>query len=119
LIEQSYDIGESRDDNPEPFSPIYAELELLPAKYLSLQADAKWCQYENSFLTRNVAVALSDYRGDRLFVEHRYALDSSESVYYNINLKMSDSLGVFGEYERNLYDGRDIRTIVGFLYESQ
>ena len=119
LIEQSYDIGEARDDNPEPFSPIYAELELLPAKYLSLQADAKWCQYENSFLTRNVAVALSDYRGDRLFVEHRYALDSSESVYYNINLKMSDSLEVFGEYERNLYDGRDIRTIVGFLYESQ
>jgi lipopolysaccharide assembly outer membrane protein LptD (OstA) len=54
-----------------------------------------------------------------LFVEHRYALDSSESIYYNINLKMSDSLEVFGEYERNIYDGIDIRTVIGFLYESQ
>ncbi|MCJ7617973.1 MAG: LPS assembly protein LptD, partial [Desulfobacterales bacterium] len=142
-IEQSYDIGEARDDNPEPFSPIYAELEFLPAKYLSLQADAEWCQYENSLISRNVAVALSDDRGDRFFVEHRYtrdsiyiqnhpqrmttglfvenryARDSSESIYYNINLKVLDSLEVFGEYERNMYDGRDIRSVVGFLYESQ
>ncbi|MBW2738381.1 MAG: LPS-assembly protein LptD [Deltaproteobacteria bacterium] len=119
LIEQSYDIGEARGDNFEPFSPIYAELELSPAKYLSLQADAEWCRYEDSFLSHNVAVTLSDYRGDRLFVEHRYALDSRESIYYNINLKMSDSLEVFGEYERNIYDGRDIRSVLGFLYESQ
>lgn len=119
LIEQGYDIGEARGDNFEPFSPIYAELELSPAKYLSLQADAEWCQYEDSLLSRNVAVTLSDYRGDRLFVEHRYALDSRESIYYNINLKMLDSLEVFGEYERNIYDGRDIRSVIGFLYESQ
>jgi len=119
LIEQSYDVGEARDDNPEPFSPIYAELEFSPAKYLSLQTDAEWCQYEDSFLSRNVALALLDYRGDRLFVEHRYALDSRESIYYNINLKMSDSLEVFGEYERNIYDDRDIRTVIGFFYESQ
>ncbi|MBU2521251.1 MAG: LPS assembly protein LptD [Proteobacteria bacterium] len=124
-IEQSYDIGEARDDNEamddnsEPFSPIYAELEFLPAKYLSLRADAEWCQYENSLISHNVGVALSDDRGDRLFVEHRYAFDSSESIYYNINLKVLDSLEVFGEYERNMYDGRDIRSVIGFLYESQ
>jgi len=138
LLEQSYDIGEARDENHEPFSPIYAELELTPLKYLSLDADAEWSQYENSFISRNVAVALSDYRGDRLFVEHRYTRDSiyiqnhpqrtfverytrnsSESIYYNINLKILDSLEVFGEYERNRYDNKDIRTIVGFLYTSQ
>ena len=119
LLEQSYDIGEARGENHEPFSPIYAELEFTPARYLSLEADAEWCQYENSFLSRNVAVALSDYRGDRLFVEHRYARDSSESIYYNINLKVLDSLEVFSEYERNRYDNKDIRTIVGFLYTSQ
>ncbi|MBU4289057.1 MAG: LPS assembly protein LptD [Proteobacteria bacterium] len=119
LLEQKYDVGEARDDNPEPFSPVYAELEFSPAKYLSLEGDAKWCQYENSLISHNVAVALSDYRGDRLFVEHRYARDSSRSIYYNINLRILDSLEVFGEYERNLYAGRDIRTNIGFLYKSQ
>ncbi|MDL1968169.1 MAG: LPS assembly protein LptD [Deltaproteobacteria bacterium] len=119
LLEQSYDIGEARGDNFEPFFPIYAELELSPAKYLSLQADAEWCQYEDSLLSRNVAVTLSDYRGDKLFVEHRYKLDSRESIYYNINLRILERLEVFGEYERNIYDGRDIRSVIGFLYESQ
>ena len=119
LLEQSYDIGEARDDNFEPFSPIYAELEFSPAQYLSLKADAEWCQYENSLISHNVAVALSDDRRDKLFVEHRYTRDSNRSIYYNINLRILDSLEVFGEYERNMYDGRDIRSIFGFLYESQ
>ncbi|MDL1963070.1 MAG: LPS assembly protein LptD [Deltaproteobacteria bacterium] len=119
LIKQSYNIGAARDDNPKPFSPIYAELELSPVKYLSLQADAEWCRYEDSFLSRNVAVTLSDYRGDKLFVEHRYTLDSSESIYYNINLIISDNLEVFGEYERNIYNSRDIKAGIGFLYKSQ
>ncbi len=119
LIKQSYNIGEERDDNPEPFSPIYAELELSPVKYLSLKADAEWCRYEDSFLSRNVAVTLSDYRGDKLFVEHRYTFDSSESVYYNIDLILSDSLEAFCEYERNIYNSRNIKTGIGFLYKSQ
>jgi len=119
LIKQSYDISKAKDDDPEPFSSIYAELEISPAKYLSLQADAAWCQYEEKILSRNIAVDISDNRGDSLSVEHRYTLDSSESIYYNINLKVLDSLEVFGEYERNIYDSKDIRTIVGFLYTSQ
>jgi len=119
LLEQSYDIGEAGDDNPEPFSSIYAELEISPAKYLSLQADAEWCQYEEKILSRNIFVDISDNRGDSLFVESRYSFDSSESIYCNINLMILDSLEVFGEYERNIYDGRDIRTNIGFLYKSQ
>lgn len=119
LIEQSYDVGEARGDNFEPFSSIYAELELSPAKYLSLQADAQWCQYEGSLMSRNVAVTLSDYREDKLFVEHRYTLDSSESIYINALMQLFDYLSVFGEYERNIYENRDIKKGVGFLYKSQ
>jgi len=119
FIEQRYKIGEARDDNDEPFSPIYTELEFLPTKYLSLQADAEWCQYENSFLSRNFAVTLSDHRGDSLFVEHRYTFDFSESIYINVLVQIFDYLSVFGEYERNIYDNRNIRTGIGFLYKSQ
>ena len=118
-IEQTYNIGEARDDNPEPFSSIRAELEILPAKCLTLKADAEWCQYEEDLLSHNVAVNLSNDRGDNLFVEHRFSLDSSESFYLNANIKISDSLEVFGEYERNIYESRDIKTGVGFLYKSQ
>jgi len=127
-LEQSYDINEAKEDNPEgwannqekrPFSPIYGELELAPSNYFSMQADAEWCQYEDDFLSHNVAVNMSDTRGDRIFVEHRYTRNSSRSIYTDLLLKISDSLSAYSNYERNLYDRKRIKSSLGFLYKAQ
>ncbi|MGD2030825.1 MAG: LPS assembly protein LptD, partial [Desulfobacterales bacterium] len=63
-LEQSYDINKEKDDDPEPLSPIYAELEIIPGKYFSIDADAEWSHYDNEFRSRNVELNLWDNRGD-------------------------------------------------------
>jgi LPS-assembly protein len=127
-LEQSYDINEAKEGNPEnwankeekrPFSPIYGELELIPGNYFSMHADAQWCQYESDFLSHNVAVNVSDKRKDRIFVEHRYTRNLSQSIYTDLLLKISNRLSAYSSYERNIYDRKTIKSSFGFLYKAQ
>ena len=72
-LEQSYDINEGKDKDPDrPFSPISARLDLFPGKYVSVDADALWSVYDTQFLSHNIAANLWDLRGDKLSVEYRY-----------------------------------------------
>ncbi|MBW2569167.1 MAG: LPS assembly protein LptD [Deltaproteobacteria bacterium] len=127
-LEQSYDINEAKEDNPsnwanqkekQPFSPVYGEIELALLQYFSVRADATWSQYESDFQSRNIASTLSDKRGDRLFVEHRYTINSVESIYTNLSCVITDNLKVYGDYERNQFDSKDISKSVGCLYKAQ
>jgi len=128
LLEQSYDIDEANEDNPlewadqterQPFSPIYGKIEFTPFEYLTLDADAEWSLYQNDFLTHNIATGLSDKRGDNLYVQHRYTQGLVESIYARLKLKLVKPLSGYGDYERNLLAGANIRTTVGLLYEAQ
>ncbi len=134
-LEQQYDFNEANEDDPskwrngktrEPFSPIYAKLEITPEKYYSLSADAEWSTYEKDVISHNIAVTISDQRGDRLFTEHRYQKDNSEadpekseSIYASLLLQITDRLSATGEYERDLYDQNDLLSGIGVLYKSQ
>ena len=106
-LEQSYDINKGKEDDPEPFSPIYAELELIPGRYFSIDADARWSHYDNKFRSRNIELNLWDNRGDKLFVEYRYTTDLNESIYTELLLKLSDRLSAYSEYERDIFNGPD------------
>jgi LPS-assembly protein len=118
-LQQSYDINKEKDDDPEPFSPIYAELDLIPGRYFSIGADAEWSHYDNEFRSRNIELNLWDNRGDKLFVEYRYTRDSSESICTDFLLKLSERLSAYSEYERDIFNGQVIQYGLGFLYESQ
>ncbi len=118
-LQQTYDINKEKEDDPEPFSPIHGELELYPVRYFSITADADWSHYDSNFRSRNVAATFWDMRGDRLLVDHRYQRDTSETVYTNLGIKISDRLSVRGEYERNIFDSKDLKHGFGFLYETQ
>ena len=120
-IQQSYDINEAIDDdvdNREPFSPIYAELNFSPVSYLSFRGDASRSPYKNYFNTHNVSVWLNDNRGDRLFLEHRYTHKSSESIYVDLRVKITERLSTYTQYEKNLFDDEAIRTGLGLLYQT-
>jgi LPS-assembly protein len=134
-LEQSYDFNEASENDPrryrngidrQPFSPLSAELLLNPWRYVSINADASWNFYDSGFETRNIGMSLSDKRGDRLFVEHRYENDlgslyrsSSESIYADVLIKIIERLSVFADYERNIHESQHIRTTVGFLFTEQ
>jgi len=118
-IQQSFDINKERDDDPEPFSPILAELEVTPGKYFSIDAEAAWSTYDNRFRSGNTALTLWDKRGDRIFVEYRYMAREIESIYTDIRIKLTDSLTVHTDYERNILEDEDVRYRAGVLYQSQ
>jgi len=127
-LEQSYDIYEAREDDPQkwenqtdqrPFSPVKGELEFYPAKYLSFKGDAQWCSYDDEFPSYNAKMSLSDNRGDRLFVEYRYTRDFIKSITTDLSLKITDYLTAYGGYERNILDDKRIKTSVGIKYQAQ
>ena len=118
-LQQSYDINKEKEDDPEPFSPIFGELDITPVRYFSIDADANWSHYDRRFRSHNVAATFWDKRGDRLFVEHRYSTNSVESIYTDFLFKVSDKLSMHTDYERNLLNKKDIKFGLGFLYQTQ
>jgi len=118
-LEQSYDINKANENDPEPFSPIYGELKLTPGRYISLYADAQWSHYDSDFQSHNVAITLWDRRGDRLFAEHRYEMDNSQSIYSGVLIKVSAQLSLHAEYEKNIRDDKVIQTGLGLSYKAQ
>lgn len=127
-LEQIYDIGEAGETEPSawrngrekrPFLPLYGELAVVPGRWVSVHADAEWSHYDGAFSSRNVRVDLSDNRGDRFFAEHRYSRDSAESVYLDLFIKISKKISLFADYERNLRDGEEIGSGLGFRYKAQ
>ncbi len=135
FLEQSYYFRAADGDDPvewqstkaqEAFSPVYGRLELTPEKYLSLLADGEWSPYENAMISHSVAATLSDKRGDRLTVEHRYKEDIDDldqegldSIYAKLRLVVTDTLALTAEYENDLYEDKEILASLGGIYKAQ
>jgi len=126
-LEQSYDLNKSK----RAFSPIFAKLAVFPKQYFSIDAEAGWSVYDNSFVSRNIAATFWDKRGDRLFIEYRQnkkaneidddigaQFDKTESIFTDLTVKVADRLAVFADYERNFVDEIDIRRSLGFFYQA-
>ena len=127
-LEQSYDIREQREDDPEdfadgenrrPFSSIEAELEIYPTRFITIEADSEWSPYDTQFETGNIAASLSNRAGEKLFAEYRYTRGSVESFYTNFIKRLPFNFSTFFSYEHNLRDNERLKTSVGLLYESQ
>ena len=120
-LQQSYDINEAQEDKTkkQPFLPIYGEIDLLPTNYFNMHADATRSPYSSFFQTYNVAATIWDKRNDRLFIERRYNNSSNDSIVYGLDVVISEKLTAYTDYERNLLNGIDIKTSLGFLYKSQ
>ena len=128
-LSQSYDILEAQEDDPSlwavpdderrPFSPVSGELALSPFDLIRLQADAAWSPYDHTWSERNIAAIIHDGRGDRLYVDHRYEEDELETLYTRLDFRLTDYLSTAFDYEKNLKDGKRIRSSVGLLYHSQ
>ncbi len=127
-LQQSYDINEAREDDPskwtnqkrrEPFSPIYAELELNSGKLVFIRADTEWSPYANEFNSHNASITLTDEQRGRVFVEHRFRKDVSESIYTSLLFPVSDRISTYTDYERNLFDDKRLKFGLGAVYHSQ
>ncbi len=118
-LQQSYDIDKARRDEPRVFSPIGAELDIFVGKWGSLQADTAWSTYDKDFISRNAALGLNDWRGDKLFVEYRYTRGDNESIYTDLLLKITERLWAYTEYERDIKEENRLLSGVGILIRQQ
>lgn len=122
-VEQGYDFEKSN----RAFAPISAKLDVIPGKYIWLDAEAAWSVYDNEFLSHNIQGSLSDNRGDSLYVDYRYAqksketntLDKIHSIFGRVNLQLTDRLSISAEHEQNIQESLKIRTGAGFLYQAR
>ncbi|MDX9786733.1 MAG: LPS assembly protein LptD [Desulfobacterales bacterium] len=117
-FEQSYDIFREDEDLPEPFSPITTEIEFSPWQSISLLADTAWSAYDHKFIAHNVACRLSDTRGDEFYIERRYRKDQLETIYMDVVMQATSWLWVYGNFERNLLDSRDIEKGAGVSFKA-
>ncbi len=131
-VKQSYNIRIARsDDRKRPFSPIRAELELNPRKYLSLKAEVSYDTYDLSFVQRDIRATLTSPRGDELSVDYRYDkrkfdftgsefLDKNiQSITAGAKIKLPYNFTAYGSTEHNLNDNKRIESMVGLIYEAQ
>ncbi len=129
---QSYNIRVARSDkSSRPFSPIRAQLELYPRKYLSLKAEAAYDTYEMSFRKRDLRATLTSPRGDELTVDYRYdkrkfdfsgseRLDKNvQSIMAGAKIKLPFNFMVYGSTEYNLQTERRLESIIGLTYDAQ
>lgn len=122
-LSQSYDrippLAENGREQRRHLSPLRLEVEFSPASCVSLQADAERSLQSGHYDSHNIAVNLSDGRGDQLFVQHRYTYDVSESVFTQLLVPLTDNLTTYSEWERNLHQARTIEFGAGLLYTRQ
>jgi len=136
-LEQSYDIREARGSDridPErkrPFSPIRAELEYFPTRYLKLKADAEYDVYDNRLVSRNVSATLNSWRGDQFRLEYRYdkglyhfnrkddTPENVESLYASLRIKLPYRFTAYASNEYDFEESRRIETVLGLTYEAQ
>lgn len=116
MVEQPYDFNyEDRDD---ALLPIYGEIDITPARILTIHADARYSHQENTFLGGNTSVRLRDIWGSRFRVDYRYARDANESLYFELEVPVRAWLDVYGDYERNLEHNTNVELNAGFRYKA-
>jgi hypothetical protein len=103
-VEQTYDFNETIEG--EPFSPIFARLDLTAGSLLSLNADAEWSTYDSSFLNQNIALRAADKRGDRFFCNIDMTKGFAGNLLWNAIINLHERIAMFTEYERNIKDGK-------------
>jgi len=119
MIEQSYDFLEENTSDQNAFSPLYTELDVTPVNFLTFHAESEWSHDKGHFLTQNVYCKFYHRRRSHLLIEHRYTRDKSQSVNIDIAGAVTNSIYVFGNYEKNLETHKNIEIVAGCRYQSQ
>jgi LPS-assembly protein len=93
-IGQSYDFIEAYEDDPlewnngqtqEPFSPVFARLDITPEQYFKLSSTVDWSVYDHEFVSHSLTAHLSDRRSDSLAFEHRFTRESDDTSQDGVN----------------------------------
>ncbi|MCP4160176.1 MAG: LPS-assembly protein LptD [Deltaproteobacteria bacterium] len=118
-LSQSYDYEIEDNEGEEPFSDISFELKINPEKYLTLSYDTTYSVYSDQFNTSNSAITVKDSDLFSINLEYRFTRSTSELLIAGITAKISDSVSLFYNYEKDLYNDDTNELEFGGVYKSQ
>ena len=125
-LDQDYDINAANDADPEPWSDLRARLDLTPDSRFSLNSEAAWSVYDETFTRYSIGGTLRDRRGDRLTAEYRRVLadaaedvSPSESLNAQALLVLHRTLALRGELDWDLYADEVREWLLGLTYTRQ
>jgi LPS-assembly protein len=118
-LSQSYDVDRERDGDSEPFNPIESQLDVNFGSWGTFSGDAEWSTYTGDFVSRNVSYGVSDSRGDKLTLSHRYTASSVETFQGAAILKLTDKIWLYPAYEQNLKDDHLVSRGLDLVYRGQ
>ena len=118
-IEQSYDFIKENETGEKPFTPLYAELNLTPVHLLSFHAETEWDHDSGNFTTFNTYCRITPRPKDHFMIDYRYTRGKSQSVNIDFKTAVTDTIDIFGNYERNIKDDEDIEKKIGGRYSAQ
>jgi LPS-assembly protein len=144
---QYYDISRKVYNRParevNPFSSLDGKLTFSPGAAISLDSEAKYNFYEDSFDLFNAGVTLSPRKKDRLTVQYRYNQDTDNplvdeyetggfveqdkekkekavnSLLTKFRLGVTERVSLIGSYEYDFIFDRADSYSLGVIYESQ
>jgi len=144
---QYYDISRNVYNQParevNPFSSLDGKLTFSPAAFISLDSEAKYNFYEDSFDLFNAGATLASTKKDRLNVEYRFNKDTSNrlvdeyetggfveqdetteekkvsTLIAKFRLGVTERLALIGSYRYDFVFDRADEYALGFIYESQ
>lgn len=122
FLRQYYDFNEADvddDEDAEPFSPLFGELEISPSRYFYLKADAEWSTYDNELLEHNYTLVLKDTRGDRLKAWYRNELDEKENLSLIADIVLTRKVLAYALYEYDFLEQENVKNGLGVRYTSQ
>jgi LPS-assembly protein len=118
---QDYRINHERDGaaaENRSWSDIGLDARVYPFSFLFLNAELAWSPYNYHFNTLNLDTTLTTPRGDALTTSYRYALDTRESWYTRLDLRITRSLTAYHSFEKDLESDTTIETRTGVRLNS-
>lgn len=119
-LSESEDFGLTPETFEEgtPWEPLYMELDFTPMNLITLHGDTQYSHHSGAIVTGNLGVITRDPRGDEFRVDYRYNRDINKSIFLETLVPITYWLSIYGDYERNLMDNKDIGLQIGTLYRS-
>ncbi len=116
MVEQPYDFN--HEESADAFLPLYAELDITPARLFALHADARYSHQKDAFTRSNTSLRFRDMLGSRFRVDYRYTRDASKTLKLGLEVPVREWLTIYGDFERSLIDHTTVESGIGFLYQT-
>ncbi len=114
MVEQPYDFN--YEEKEDAFLPLYAEIDVTPARLLTFHTDAQYDHREEAFIKTNTSLRVRDLLGANFRTDYRYTKDTNKTLYFQLEIPVRTWLTIYGDMERSLIDHTNLEMSTGFRY---